>query len=604
MDTVLQQAANLLRAGRLDEGVALCRQLLRRHPGNAAALHLIALAERDRGDLSAAESAFRASLAAAPDGPGTLVDFGNLLRRIGKPAEAEKSLRRALEVAPRFPAAWHGLGLLLQATGRHADAEACARRLLELSPDSASAAELLAAALQAQQRLDEAIAACEEGLRRLPSAARLRYALAQLQREDCRFGEAIASYGKALGDGLSPVELFQNCADACIESGLVDRALQTYEQGIRRHPGSALLHGLRARCLWESDRPEDPVQALWAAARGATGNTALWEKLAEVLHSLGRADELHRALTEARESACAQSPGLGQLEAVTLARAGQITEATALFERLLQAHPLHDGLRLAFAEHALGSSEPSRCAALCEEVLGRNPLSQFALALLGTAWGLLEDPREHWLLDYDTMVVSCPILVPPGYPDLPAFLQAVAQALEGLHRMRSHPIDQTLRGGTQTNGFLFRLKNPVLRDLQSSILATLARATAGFRHVPGHPFRGRFRQGVAFRLTGAWSVRLRDSGFHTNHIHPQGWMSSALYIALPAEITGEGPEGCLQFGVPPAETGLQLQPRRIVTPQEGVLTLFPSYMWHGTVPFRSAEPRLTVSVDAVPEPHA
>jgi hypothetical protein len=38
-----------------------------------------------------------------------------------------------------------------------------------------------------------------------------------------------------------------------------------------------------------------------------------------------------------------------------------------------------------------------------------------------------------------------------------------------------------------------------------------------------------------------------------------------------------------------------------VRPEEGVLVLFPSYFWHGTVPFRSSEARLTVAFDAVPD---
>ena len=31
-----------------------------------------------------------------------------------------------------------------------------------------------------------------------------------------------------------------------------------------------------------------------------------------------------------------------------------------------------------------------------------------------------------------------------------------------------------------------------------------------------------------------------------------------------------------------------------------MLVLFPSYFWHGTVPFVSDQPRLTVAFDAVP----
>jgi hypothetical protein len=30
------------------------------------------------------------------------------------------------------------------------------------------------------------------------------------------------------------------------------------------------------------------------------------------------------------------------------------------------------------------------------------------------------------------------------------------------------------------------------------------------------------------------------------------------------------------------------------------MVLFPSYMWHGTVPFRSPTPRTTIAFDVVP----
>ena len=38
-----------------------------------------------------------------------------------------------------------------------------------------------------------------------------------------------------------------------------------------------------------------------------------------------------------------------------------------------------------------------------------------------------------------------------------------------------------------------------------------------------------------------------------------------------------------------------------VRPSVGLLVLFPSYFWHGTVPFRSQQPRLSVAFDAVPD---
>lgn len=80
-------------------------------------------------------------------------------------------------------------------------------------------------------------------------------------------------------------------------------------------------------------------------------------------------------------------------------------------------------------------------------------------------------------------------------------------------------------------------------------------------------------------------------------------MSSAFYVSLPAAVR-DGPEhahaGWIQFGQPLEELGLDLSPRRTIRPLPGYLALFPSYMWHGTVPFTDAKPRVTIASDMQP----
>jgi hypothetical protein len=100
-----------------------------------------------------------------------------------------------------------------------------------------------------------------------------------------------------------------------------------------------------------------------------------------------------------------------------------------------------------------------------------------------------------------------------------------------------------------------------------------------------------------YAMAGAWSVRLGDSGFHINHVHPEGWLSSAFYVRLPTDMRGQ--EGWLKFGEPGPPTAPHLPPEHLVQPEPGLLVLFPSYMWHGTVPFSSAEQRLTCAFDIV-----
>jgi hypothetical protein len=114
---------------------------------------------------------------------------------------------------------------------------------------------------------------------------------------------------------------------------------------------------------------------------------------------------------------------------------------------------------------------------------------------------------------------------------------------------------------------------------------------------PGHPWSGRKSGG--FRLSGAWSVKLKAGGYHINHLHPAGWISSAYYVALPPVVAdGEGQQGWIKFGEPrwpaPACTV-----EKVVQPKVGRLVLFPSYMWHGTIPFSAGE-RLSAPFDVVP----
>jgi hypothetical protein len=56
-------------------------------------------------------------------------------------------------------------------------------------------------------------------------------------------------------------------------------------------------------------------------------------------------------------------------------------------------------------------------------------------------------------------------------------------------------------------------------------------------------------------------------------------------------------EGWIKFGEPNFDIGLT--PRRTIQPVPGRLVLFPSYMWHGTIPFHG-EARTTIAFDAVP----
>ena len=71
-------------------------------------------------------------------------------------------------------------------------------------------------------------------------------------------------------------------------------------------------------------------------------------------------------------------------------------------------------------------------------------------------------------------------------------------------------------------------------------------------------------------------------------------------VALPGAVAGERREGWIRFGRPGIPTRPPLEAQHFIKPEPGLLALFPSYMWHGTVPFSGDETRLTIAFDVVP----
>jgi hypothetical protein len=115
---------------------------------------------------------------------------------------------------------------------------------------------------------------------------------------------------------------------------------------------------------------------------------------------------------------------------------------------------------------------------------------------------------------------------------------------------------------------------------------------------PAHPYTARSR--VSGQITEAWSVQLQRGGFHVNHLHPKGWVSSAYYLSVPEEVRDPVQRsGWIKFGEPRYSVPGAV-PEHMVQPEPGLLVLFPSYMWHGTTAIQGQEPRTTIAFDALP----
>jgi tetratricopeptide (TPR) repeat protein len=272
-------------------------------------------------------------------------------------------------------------------------------------------------------------------------------------------------------------------------------------------------------------------------------------------------------------------------------------EAMALLNKTLVHHPGSPILLQTIAATALQARDAQKAAALAEQSLRLEPLDHYGLALLGSAWRMMGDERDEVLNGYDELIGIFDLEAPQGFSSMMEFNEALTHELARMHTDSREPTYQSLRGGSQTRGNIFDEGHVLVERLKLRIDETMRAYIAAIRPDARHPFRGRRAAGYRFR--GSWSSRLADCGYHINHIHPEGWISSCYYVGVPEAVKdAEAKQGWIKFGEPSMDTGLG--PRRAVQPVPGRLVLFPSYMWHGTIPFHGATARTTIAFDAVP----
>ena len=594
---ILTQAQALVKRGHHGQAAQLAMPVARQNPRNADLLMFVAKAARDGGEFALALEALALVRRLVPSDANLANIEANTLASAGRTAEALAAFTNLLASQPDFIDGHVNRALVAQEAGDSETALELLDESLSRFPGNARLLATRGVVLKSLNRLKEALDTLDEAVTADPARARTHLSKGIVLRALNAFEQAEAALGEASRLGLNDRTLKAALGAVKLELDKVDEAEALYFEAFAAgdpEAGRALT-----RLRREYRGLDNPFDHYARRAKALPDNAAGWHEYLSEQLAYGEYELLKQAALEAREL----HPDDSRIETLEAFAAAKADRDRAAFDRLValsHRETENFSLHCAVAETALILHEPELARKHAAEATRLAPLDQTGWCYLATAYRLLDDPREFDICDYERFVMEVPVCAPERELGSASYAAEVADMLEQLHRTSRAPGNQSLRGGTQTSGALFDRPGEGIANFRTAILAAVAKGISGLPEDRAHPFLSRVSESVA--VAGSWSVRLaRGDGHHVSHFHGQGWISSAYYARLPElPDEGEGTEAYIQFGAPPADWGLDLEPRRIVRPRAGHLVLFPSYMWHGTMPFTSEGVRLTAAFDFVP----
>ena len=202
------------------------------------------------------------------------------------------------------------------------------------------------------------------------------------------------------------------------------------------------------------------------------------------------------------------------------------------------------------------------------------------------------------LHDFETLILEIPCAPPDGFADMPALNHALAEHVVGHPTLVADPAGHATRNGQHTGNLLLEPKGPIL-FLEGLIREAVEVYRGRCDGESDHPVLGHAPEGWSLYM---WAIVLKASGHQIPHVHPGGWLSGVYYVQTPhvVEASENGNAGWIEFGRPPGRYGVETPATRSILPREGNMLLFPSYMYHRTIPFDDTGTRISIAFDIIP----
>ena len=549
---------------------------------SAALLRDQAIAAAASGDAARAGALFDEAVEIAPKDASILNSAGAHWFKAGNTNRAIELFQGAVAADPNAGEPAINLAILLTNSGRARDAIAL---LVTRAATLATHPRYWSVRANAERAIGlkrEALDSYERAWVLNPSNARAAEGRARLALETGI--DARSPYKDALSLAAREPTVVLGYGQALEAAGDLAEARELGDRLMTQFPGWIPALEWLAELRWASGEHEEFTGHYADAAAGAP-SPELFDSWCKMLAGVDKFDAAADVAARARNE-LGDRPEFALREAIHAGEAGDDARSEAIFSSLRMSGTTRD---VQEARHRLRTGDPERAEQLTARAVASDPENIAAWALRDIAWRLLGDQRHEWLNGQEGLAL------PMRLDHDPQQFTSIVTLLDKLHDKSSMPVGQSVRQGSQTRGGLFDRHEPEIHLLEASFRT----AVQDYRgQLPPrddkHPLLR--NRDDSWRFAGSWSIRVFEGGRHTEHIHPQGIVSSAAYFVVPTTMENDEQAGWLELGRPPPDLRLDLPPLYAIEPRPGRCALFPSTLYHGTRPFSQGK-RMTVAID-------
>lgn len=591
---LLKKAINVHRKGDLSQAESLYKNLLERYPRDHNILQLLGAVFYAQAKFESAVKVMGQSLQIKPEQPLVLMNFAICQRHLRHFAGAEETIEKLLAIEPSNIEAFKLKVDVLIDTGREQQAYAMLQNNISKINSNYNLLSRYGSVASAVKDYATAINAYNKALEIKPNSLVVRHNLGLAYRLYGDSKSAIKHYHTALELGKPSYQLMHNMGNAHSDIGELSESIYYYQKALALNFAYLETHINLNDVIWETGNKHNYLISLVEAIRLYPDEPAFLYEYARRLFRLSEFDRMKQALSK-KTSKFGSFSEFKYLLAKIEFNVGDKTVALLEFERLSKAKDLSFEDRLDICEMLIKEGNIELAEESIQQILLSEPSNIAALSYWALCLRYREDPREQKLNDYNNLVQEFTLFDPNVELD---FYRDLVSSLNDMHSANEQPINQTLMNGTQTRGLLFSSDIAAIKELKERIEKCIRDYIENAKSLESPWLQLPVFEKLHF--VGSWSVKLKKGGFHSNHFHPMGRLSSVVYIDLPNCVDGPSKnEGYLKFGEPNFSGAFSFEPKRYLRPEIGKLILFPSYFWHGTVPFDDEKHRLTVAFDVI-----